>query len=353
MSSHWRSGMRTVGVWVLILSTSTGMCAAPPWAELARRSDDWYRGPEGRRLAEHVIAWQTPAGSWPKNVDTTGPMTAQTREWRGTFDNGATTSELRFLARAYAATDDERVGSALLRGIDHVFSAQYPNGGWPQYHPPGTGYARHISFNDDAMVRLLELVRDVATGEAWSWVGEEYRDRARASLRNGVECILKCQVRSGDRLTAWCAQHDEVDLQPRPARSYELVSLSGAESARILRFLMSLEHPGTDVVAAIEAGVAWFDAVKLTGIRVERIAGDRVVVEDRDAPPLWARFYEIETNRPIFAGRDGVKRYRFADIEAERRNGYAWYGNWGEAVARDFRAWQSRRARNSQTDRSE
>jgi PelA/Pel-15E family pectate lyase len=174
-------------------------------------------------------------------------------------------------------------------------------------------------------------------------VGEADRDRAQAALQRGVQCILKCQVRSGDRLTVWCAQHDESSFEPRPARSYELISLSGSESARILRFLMSLENPDPEVVAAIESGVAWFEAVKLTGIRVERVAGDRVVVADADAAPLWARFYEIETNRPMFVGRDGVKRYRLADIEAERRNGYAWYGNWGESVARDYRSWQARR----------
>ena len=30
---------------------------------------------------------------------------------------------------------------------------------------------------------------------------------------------------------------------------------------------------------------------------------DVVVVPDASAPPLWARFYEIGTNRPIFSGQ--------------------------------------------------
>jgi len=194
---------------------------------------------------------------------------------------------------------------------------------------------------------LLDLVREVATRAEWAWAGDGYRNRARAALQRGVECIVRCQVRSGNRLTVWCAQHDEVDYQPRPARSYELVSLSGSESARILRFLMSLEDPGAEVVTAIEAGAAWFEAVKLSGIRVADVAGDRVVRDDPEAPPLWARFYEIGTDRPIFAGRDGVKRYRLADIEAERRNGYAWYGHWGEAVAREYAAWQTANRRSA------
>jgi len=65
-------------------------------------------------------------------------------------------------------------------------------------------------------------------------------------------------------------------------------------------------------------------------------------VKDPSAPPLWARFYDIETGRPFFCGRDGVKKSTFAEIERERRNGYAWYGNWGERLAKDYAAWQIR-----------
>ena len=42
-------------------------------------------------------------------------------------------------------------------------------------------------------------------------------------------------------MTAWCAQHDEKDYRPRPGRTYELASLSGAESVGVVRLLMSLE----------------------------------------------------------------------------------------------------------------
>jgi hypothetical protein len=142
--------------------------------------------------------------------------------------------------------------------------------------------------------------------------------------------------------TAWCAQHDEIDYSPASGRTYELVSLCGAESADILRFLMSLDDPSPEVAEAITAGVAWFESAKLTGIRQTRVDGDKVIVEDADARPLWARFYEIGTNRPIFCGRDGVQKYSLAEIEAERRNGYAWYGDWGRPVASEYAKWQKK-----------
>ena len=64
-------------------------------------------------------------------------------------------------------------------------------------------------------------------------------------------------------------------------------------------------------------------------------------MSDPGAPPLWARF-TIETNRPMFSGRDGVKKYSLAEIERERRNGYAWYGNWGESVAFRHHEWRQK-----------
>ncbi len=143
------------------------------------------------------------------------------------------------------------------------------------------------------------------------------------------------------RLTVWCAQHDEQTLEPRGARSFELASLSGSESARILRLLMSLENPSPDVIRAVDAGAAWFEASKLHGIREVRTSGDKKIVSDPDAPPIWARFYDLDTNRPFFCGRDGVKKNSLAEIEQERRAGYAWYGHWGTAVLDRYADWKT------------
>ena len=37
---------------------------------------------------------------------------------------------------------------------------------------------------------------------------------------------------------------------------------------------------------------------------------------------MWARFYEIGTNRPIFSDRDGFAKHDLSEIGYERRNGY-------------------------------
>ena len=317
--------------------------AGPSWREYGKKSDDWFRGAEGTRLVGNILSWQSPAGSWPKNVDTaTEAFTGDPQSLRGTFDNGATTGELRLLARAFRATRDPRCAQAFRKGLDHILKAQYPTGGWPQFYPPSKQYHRHITFNDGTMVRLMQLLREVAASTDDKLVDAARRETAGAAFDRGVACILKCQIRVDGTPTAWCAQHDEIDYSPRPGRTYELVSLSGAESAEILRLLMSLDQPSPDVRRAVEAGAQWFDAVKLPGIRQTAVDGNKVVVHDPGAAPLWARFYEIGSNRPIFSGRDGVKKYDMAQIEPERRNGYAWYGGWGEQVAKDYAAWRKK-----------
>jgi len=306
-----------------------------------QKPDEWFRGEEGRRITDNILSWQAAAGDWPKNTDTVSkPFTGDRAKLRGTYDNGATTGEIRFLARAFNATKDERCQQAVLKGIDHILAAQYPNGGWPQYAPPpAKSYHRHITFNDGSMVRLLELLREVETSPQFDFVDQARRESARRAFDRGVACILKCQISVNGKLTVWCAQHDEKDLSPRPARSYELVSLSGSESAGILRFLMSLERPSSEVIRAVKAGAEWFASAKINGLRQTRDGRNKVMVTDTNAPPMWARFYDIQTGQPLFSGRDGVPKNRFDEIEAERRNGYSWYGPWGEAVAEDYAKW--------------
>jgi pectate lyase len=195
------------------------------------------------------------------------------------------------------------------------------------------------------MVNLMTLLREVIASEAFAFVDDHRRSLAERAFASGVRCILASQVEVDGRKTVWCAQHDEVTLAPRPARTYELVSLSGSESAGILILLMSLEKPSAEVVKAVDAGAAWFEKAKLTGIRQTVVNGDKRIVSDPTAPPLWARFYEIGTNTPFFSGRDGVKKYDIAAIEAERRNGYAWYGTWGSGLLERYARWKEKQAK--------
>jgi pectate lyase len=313
------------------------------WGRYSKNPNSWYQSEEGIRIANNILSWQSPFGSWPKNISTTSePFTADPNTLQGTFDNSATTNEIRFLARAFLATNDKRCKQAVLKGIDAILNAQYPNGGFPQYYPLNSNYSRHITFNDNCMVRLMNLLRDVASSPDFKFIDSSRRKAAKKSFDRGIDCILRCQITVNGKLTIWCAQHDEKTLAPQSARSYELPSLSGSESTDILELLMSLDKPNQKVIQAIKAGAEWFASSKITGIRLAQTRQDRIVEADPNAPPIWARFYEIETNRPFFCGRDGVKKYSLDQIEQERRAHYAWYGFWGNQVAENYAQWKEK-----------
>jgi PelA/Pel-15E family pectate lyase len=128
------------------------------------------------------------------------------------------------------------------------------------------------------------------------------------------------------------------------------VSLSGFETVGIVRFLMKVERPSPEIREAVDAAVAWLKRVQLTGLRLETISNEGAaggkdvrVAADRAAPPLWARFYEIGTNRPIFSGRDAVIRYHLSEIELERRVGYRWYTSAPQALLdQEYPRWKKR-----------
>jgi PelA/Pel-15E family pectate lyase len=300
-----------------------GLATGFVWAMAAAAQ---YGAPDAVRKADNYLLYQLESGAWDKNIDMSVPPGPKGPPGQPTIDNGATYTQLEHLARVHHATRNARYVPAFRRGFEYLLRAQYPNGGWPQFFPLRGGYYDRITYNDDAMVGVLNVFRAIVQRKPeYAFLTDDDRARAKRAIDKAVDVMLKTQIVQDGKLTAWCAQHDERTLAPAKARSYELPSLSGAESVGIVRFLMGIERPSPEVVRAVKAAVAWLESVKIEGIRVEKRAGDRVVVADPAAPPLWARFYELATNRPFFCGRDGIVKYKLSEIEQERRNGYSWY----------------------------
>lgn len=327
------------------------------WVRLAPRfTDDFFYTEEAARIAENVLFYQQKTGGWPKNIYLPAELTEEEREAalkvinnvnESTIDNAATTTEMNYLMRMYNATKDERYFKAVLAGFDYLFEAQYDNGGWPQFYPRPTGYYIAITYNDDAMIHVMEVLRSVFEKESpYTNMPEEYVAKARAAFDKGIDCILKTQVRQNGKLTAWCAQHDHKTLLPTKARAYELPSLSGQESDNIVLLLMSLPNPSPEVKESIEAAVAWFEESKIEGLKREFFRHEDGKRDYRmvpgDGPALWARFYELGTNRPFFCDRDGKPVYSLDEIGYERRNGYSWYNDHGNKVLREYQKWKKR-----------
>ena len=342
--------------WVVLAMVFLGgpsIAAQVRWGnEILRQPAEWYRSAEARAAADTVIQYQSSEGGWQKNTDLLTPPTSREGLEQPTIDNGATTTPIRFLGLVANATGEAGYCRAVERGIDYLFAAQYPNGGWPQYYPLRDGYYSRITYNDNAMVNVLTLLRDVGKGETpYGFVDPARRDKASAAVARGLDIILRSQIEQHGKLTAWCAQHDEKTLEPAWARAYEPPSLSGGETVGLVRFLMSIDEPTPEIVVAIEAAVHWLRSVAISGVRVNRIRRfdgrlERILVADPDAPLLWARFYELGTNRPLYLDRDSVYRYDFSQIGYERRSGYDYHGTWAATLLdEDYPRWRALHAR--------
>ena len=328
------------------------------WTRTASRIDNrffYLYTDEAKRIADNLVIYQLESGAWPKNVYFPAEITPEQKEKiiadkkhveRGTIDNGSTTTEIAYLSKMYNVVRDEKYKEAALKGIEYLLAAQYENGGWPQFYPNAKGYARHITYNDNAMVNAMRVLQAIFEYDPLYWyVPAELRGRAKTAFDKGVQCILATQVVQDGKPTVWCAQHDFETLAPAKARAYELPSLSGQESDNIVLLLMDIPNPSPEVIAAVENAVAWFEKSKIEGIRLEYYRNDKGqrdyrVVACEKCPPMWARFYDLETNRPFFCDRDGIKKYDMSQIGHERRTGYSWYNRDGSRVLARYKMWK-------------
>jgi len=338
------------------------------------RPTEWYAGAEARRVADIIVSFQTPAGGWSKNLNLTDHVRRKGEhfagnnlsrfldstdfdlphdpKWNyvGTLDNDATNTELQFLARVVAALGPNAAApcrASFLRGVDYLLAAQFPNGGWPQVWPLEGGYHDAITFNDDAVGQTLRLLNGVAGGKGiFAFVPANVRKLAAGAVTRGVQCILAAQIVENGRPTVWGQQHDPLTLRPVAGRNYEPAALCSAESTGLVIFLMDLPKPGPRVVNAVEAAIAWFRKTAIHGVTYARGPDGGRLLPSADAPPTWARFYEIASDRPIFGDRDKSIHDNLEELSRERRMGYRWYGPGPQAALDAYAKWSVRHAGN-------
>ncbi|MBA0884820.1 pectate lyase [Flavobacterium undicola] len=311
---------------------------------------------------ESILLWQRNNGGWGKAVpDLNQYNVAPTSQEKTialasknntdtTIDNGHVVTELRWLLADYKTTQNPNYLAAAEKAIDWLFLAQYANGGWPQYYPDKSGYRHQITYNDNAIANVMNLMWDIIKAKNnLEFVNPTYKDKAVTSFNKGIDIILQTQITYKGKKTVWCAQHDEVTLQPALARAYELPSFSGSESVGIVRVLMLVEQPSAAIKQAIKDAVDWFNGAKLFDITTKKItdssqpSGEDVIVVSSPGNVIWARFYDLTNNLPMFCGRDGIPKTTLAEIDNERRVGYSWYGNWPSTlIATEYTAWKAK-----------
>lgn len=333
------------------------------------RVEAWYGGEEARHIADVIVSFQTPAGGWGKNLamnkeprhpgEAFAPDnlshflgsgdfdTPAEPNWNyvGTIDNDATTTEIRLLAKVIAAAgnaDTSSYRAAFARGADYLFKAQYPNGGWPQVWPLEGGYHDAVTYNDDAMVEVMEILHDLADGkDEFSFASQRLRKRAAESFERGLQCILASQIVSDGKRTVWPQQDDPLTLKPVSARNFEPPAQCTSESATLLLLLMEdLPHPSREEQRSVRSAAAWFEKAEIYGQSWQRTAEGRKLVPSPGAGPIWARYVQIGSDRPIFGDRDKSIHDDVNELSAERRNGYRWYSGDPLRMLARFKTWE-------------
>ena len=317
----------------------------------------FFKTNEARRIGDQLLLYQRVTGGWPKNIDMarelneeerTKVLNDKNRKDDSTIDNNATTMQMKFLARLYQATKEKRYREGFNKAVEYLLSGQYENGGWPQFWPDMHGYQVHITYNDDAMVNTMLLLRDIAQQKSpyeGKLTDKNIRKRAMTAFDKGVECILVTQIHVNGQPTVWCQQHDRETYQPAHARAYELPSFCTQESAYIVKLLMDLPNPDDRIKQAVHGAMKWFDKYKLTGLRIVRVGDwgspdrDTRLIEDANAEPIWGRYYDLKYCEPYVCDRDGLPRRHLSDIGPERRNGYSWYGNRPAELYKIYDSW--------------
>jgi PelA/Pel-15E family pectate lyase len=335
-----------------------------------RHEDAYFGTAPARHIADVIVSFQTPAGGWSKNMCFCGelrkpgqPYAADNLnkfsdandfdkpkdpQWNyvGTLDNDSTNTQLRFLAKVQALTpgkDGDAYRASFLKGIRYLLAAQFPNGGWPQVYPLEGGYHDAITFNDNAVSESAETLTWVFEGKGdYAFVPADVRKKAGAAADHALQCILISQVVINGRKTVWAQQEDALTLKPVSARNYEPGALAAAESADLLDYLMSLPKPSKELAAAINAGVTWLKGAAVYGFEYvggRGVEGGRQLKAKEGAGPIWARYYSVATEKPIFGDRDKTLHDNVNELSLERRNGYAWYSGAEQKTIDGYAAW--------------
>jgi len=323
-------------------------------------------------IADNLLLYQRDTGGWVENRDPARVLDAREKaaiaaekgHAGASFDNRNIYSQVEYLAAAFNQTRKAVYRDAALRGLEFALAHQIVEcGGWPHTVPGTTRYHPYITIADEVTSGMLGLLRKIATGAApfVSWDAPT-RARARAALDRGDECVLKLQIVQRGQLSGWAGQYDPKTLKPEMGRAFELPSVVSQETVQMLRYLMSIEQPSAAQVKAIESAVDWLRRSQIKGKRLEKVMLEKPVqyqyhvatfdyrlVDDANAPPLWARFYDLDDNSVVLANRDSVRVEDYSEIHPERRSGYSWFGTWPAALLNEeYPAWRLRHSARAQ-----
>lgn len=315
-------------------------------------------------IADNILIYQRSDGGWPTNKNLIAVMTAQEIQQQqalyskrdSSFDNRNTYPQIEYLAYAYQQTLDERYKTSVLKGIDFILKQQFKNGGFPHTASTDKPYYQHITFADDVMSGVLSFLRTVNNNlgqhDIFNFIDSARQLDIQKAINKGDELIIALQIKQHNQATIWAGQYHKTTLQPDFGRAYEHPALITWESVSVVRYLMSIPEPSVAIQQAIHHAIQWYKKHGIKNLTLKKLPHAPIQFQyntssydlrseyDTNAKIIWARFYDLQTNQPFMARRDGEKVYQLAEIDRERRTGYDWYGYWPETLLNeDYPNW--------------
>jgi PelA/Pel-15E family pectate lyase len=219
---------------------------------LYKLTGDEYYLHAAERAANALIYGQHPKGGWHYIIDFN--MTdirefyrdvasrhqggyEEYRHFYGncTFDDNTTQGPTQLLLNLYMETLDPKYRQPLLKALDFILEAQYPNGGWPQRYPLSFEYAHHgykdytsnYTLNDGSLRNCMWVLID-----AYERLGDE---RYFEAARRAADFLVLVQL--PEPQAAWCDQYD-MDLKPAWARTHEPPAILSRQTVNTVKTML-------------------------------------------------------------------------------------------------------------------
>ncbi|QEG39529.1 pectate lyase [Roseimaritima ulvae] len=308
LQQRWGEGEATAEqIWVQPPGTPTvGMA----YLEAYRATSDPFYLNAARRAAEALVYGQMRSGGWTNCIDfdPRGERVALYRNGRGrgrnisSLDDGQTQSAIRFLMHTDQALEFQHaeIHAATRLALDALLNAQFPNGGFPQVwdddvvpDPPviQANYPDHDWRSEGRVKNYWDMytLNDNVTGyvaEVLIDAHKIYDDaRYREALRRLGDFLILAQM--PEPQPAWAQQYN-YQMQPIWARRFEPPGICGDESQEVIETLLMIYRETKDrrYLEPIPSAIAYLNRSRLPDGRL-------------------ARYYELQTNKPLYMVRSG------------------------------------------------
>lgn len=233
--------------------------------------------------------------------------------------NGATTSELKYLAKYITANkpEDSKYQDAFVKGIKYLLTTQHDNGGWSMNPGSGSGFNANIEVGNKAMTEVLTLLSDIAILNNQDYVFARKAmnvDEIKSAVEKGNDFIVKSQISNNNKKSGWATQYDKSG-NVTMGHTYERESVSSYTTKDVIDYLMTIHNPSPDIKDAVESAYSWLKDVKIADKEQE-------VVKDTsmnngfdvylvDGSGTWASNYvydkATDSYRPLYSDVDPTR----------------------------------------------